>query len=98
MHIHNFGLHIQLRTSVPEHDHPLGGRTSYCYGRAYHHSSRVILMYLITTASGSFRPELSNAAFRKTCWNGKALCGVYVRLSTRWADDKRQGVTGYKRR
>ncbi|CAH2257067.1 jg11934 [Pararge aegeria aegeria] len=25
-----------------ERDHPLGGRTSYCYGRAYHHSFRTV--------------------------------------------------------
>ncbi|CAH2254482.1 jg12483 [Pararge aegeria aegeria] len=31
---------MNVRASVPEHDHPLGGRSSYCYGRAYHHSSR----------------------------------------------------------
>ncbi|CAH2215727.1 jg26229, partial [Pararge aegeria aegeria] len=31
---------MNVRTSVPEHDHPLGGRSSYCYDRAYNHSSR----------------------------------------------------------
>ncbi|CAH2234859.1 jg15347 [Pararge aegeria aegeria] len=31
---------MNVRTTVHEHGHPLGGRSSCCYGRAYHHSSR----------------------------------------------------------
>ncbi|CAH2211416.1 jg2456 [Pararge aegeria aegeria] len=43
------------RTSVPEHDHPLGARSSNCYGREYHLSSRTRLACGLEIA-GLFEP------------------------------------------
>ncbi|CAH2226888.1 jg25481 [Pararge aegeria aegeria] len=59
---------MNVWTSVPEHDHPLGGRSSCCYGRAYHHTPLHNQNITCFNGKGKHREDLCiSIMFSKVC-------------------------------